>query len=497
MPQIVINASDLDTILARQEFTGSLDAKRTTAWAQYGYPEQVGFELLKKAYDRSGAAQGAVHRILDKCWQAKPRVKKRKPEADVKANAQPKKGSQTKQETDEPTPWEKKLDKLMKSIKGWQKLRDFDRRNMVGRYAALIYRVADSKELREPLLRATKLVDVVPLYEEQIKVTDWHSDQADADNFGKPRMYQYRTQMPGGMLDTQGKPEQWVDVHPSRVQILAEGSVGDMFEGVPLLLAGFNHLVDLEKVGGGSAEGFLKNSARTVVINFDATASPQVLTQNADGSSSGKTVAEIVEEKTRKLNKNIDASIVTQGAEATTLQTLQAQPQEAFEVAANLFAASVRIPYTILFGQQTGRLASDQDQQDMNARCESRQDAELTPMIEQFVERMQAAGVIEAGEFEIEWPPLDAPGDDAKYGQLGKLTDAMQKAQAAGLTEPLFDANELRQVAGFDPRDDDGMPDEGELAAEAEAQRQHELALKAGPGARPPVPGARPALAAA
>lgn len=478
MPQIVINASDLETILARQELTGSLDAKRTTAWAQYGYPEVVDFALLKKAYDRGGAAQGAVHRILDKCWQAKPRIKKAS-NAEAKAEV-----------SDEPTPWEKKLDTLMQSIKGWQKLRDFDRRNMVGRYAALIYRVADGKQLREPLLRATKLVDVVPLYEEQIKVTEWHSDQADAENFGKPRMFQYRTQMPGGMLDTQGKPEQWVDVHPSRVQILAEGSVGDMFEGVPLLLAGFNSLVDLEKIAGGSAEGFLKNSQRPVVLNFAPEASPAVITQNPDGSSTGKTVAEVVEEKMRKVNRSIDATLVTQGAEATTLQAQQVQPKESFEVAANLFAASVRIPFTILFGQQTGRLASDEDQADFSARCEARQDADLTPMLEEFVTRMQACGVIEVGEFEVEWPPLDAPGDDEKYGQLGKLTDAMQKAQAAGLTEPLFDANELRQVAGFDPREDDGMPDESQLEAEAEAQRQHELALKAaGSGAQqPPQP---------
>ena len=35
---------------------------------------------------------------------------------------------------------------------------------------------------------------------------------------------------------------------------------------------------------GGSAESFLKNSARAVTINFDANASPQVITQNADGS---------------------------------------------------------------------------------------------------------------------------------------------------------------------------------------------------------------------
>ena len=62
-------------------------------------------------------------------------------------------------------------------------------------------------------------------------------------------MYQYRTRQVA-VADTMGRPETWLDVHPSRVQILAEGSVGDMFDGVPMLRAGFNALVDIEKISG-------------------------------------------------------------------------------------------------------------------------------------------------------------------------------------------------------------------------------------------------------
>lgn len=447
MPAITVNSSDYEIRRAREALLSGLagiDEKRPSAWQQYGWPVQVTFEQLRQAYERGGPGQGAVHRILDKCWQEKPRIKKP--------------GS------DEETPLEKKVNDLLKPIRGWQKLRDFDRRNMVGRYAALIYRVADGRKLSEPLQRATKLVDLVPVFESQLKVTAWYSDEADAENFGKPKMYQYRTQdfTKSVGSDTQGQPEAWRDVHPSRVQILAEGSVGDMFEGVPLLLAGFNALVDIEKISGGSAESYLKNSARTMVFKFDANSSPQAITQNADGTSSGKTVAQVIEEKTDALNRNIDSSIVIQGGEAKALETHQSDPKEAFATAANLFAASVRIPFTILFGQQTGRLASDEDKADFIARCESRQENELTPMLEEFVTRMQKIGLLEAGEFEVEWPPLDAPGDDQKFDQLGKLTTAMKDAQAAGLTEPIFDANELRKVAGFEERTDDGMPQEGD-----------------------------------
>lgn len=318
------------------------------------------FAQLLTAYERGGAGHGAVHRILGKCWQALLRIKK--PEAD------------------EPGPWEKKVGAVMKAVGAWTKLRDFDRRNMIGRYAALIYRVADGKALSEPLERAKKLVDLIPVYEDQIKVTAWHADANDAESYGKPRMFQYRRRIVVNE-DTQGRPDDWADVHPSRIQMLAEGSVGDFLDGVPLLKPGYNHLVDLEKVAGGSAESFLMNSARTVVFEYDPQAQVQTVGTNADGST--KTVREVHEEQTRALNRPQDASIVMQGGKANTLQTSVSDPAPSFEVAANLFAVSVQIPFTILFGQLTGRLASDEDQADMVSRCTSRQANVLTPMIEE------------------------------------------------------------------------------------------------------------------
>lgn len=439
------NASSGDVIRSREELASfflGLDAKRPGAWMQYGWPETVGFEQMYRAYERSGAGFGAVHRLVDGCWQKKPRIKS--------------------PWQDKETPWERKVSQVIKSIRGWAKLKELDRRNMVGRYAGLIYRVADNKPLNQPLDRATKLVDIVPVWEGQLKVTKWHSDPADAEQYGKPAMFQYRRRDLSA-TDNQGKPDEWADVHPSRVQILAEGSVGDMFEGVPLLRAGFNQLVDLEKISGGSGESFLKNSARTIVFEYEPTASVQAITQ-ADGST--KSVREVHEDQTRSLNRNQDSSIVLQGGKASTLQTQTSDPKPSFEVAANLFAASVRLPFTVLFGQQTGRLASNEDKEDAIARYKGRQENELTPMIEEFVRRMQACGVIEDGEFEVEWPDIAAPSDEKKLDNLNKMAEAMQKAFNAGLGQPLFDINELRKAAGYeevaevdmtegDPFDDD------------------------------------------
>jgi len=445
---ITVNTSDIDIIRARQlAYGGSLDAKRPDSWQVYGYPDEVTFERMLTAYERGGAAHGAVHRMLDGCWQDNPRIK-------------------TEGSEDE-TPWEKNTLKVLKSVRGFAKLRDLDRRNMIGRYAGLILRVADSLALREPMVRAQKLVDMVPVYENQLRVTAWNSDETSED-YGKPMMYQYRTRPVQNQGDTQGRPETWVDVHPSRIIIMAEGSVGDMFDGVPLLKAGFNALVDIEKVSGGSAESFLKNSARTITIQYDKDATP--ITIGEDGIKVD--VKKAHEDQVRALNKNQDGAIVTQGASAGVLQTTISDPGPSFMVPANIFSASVQLPFTILFGQQTGRLASDQDKKDADARYKSRQTNDITPVIEETIKRLQGVGIIEPGAFVVEWRDISAPSDLDKLNNLKLMTGAMAEAFQTGMPA-LFTSDELRASVDYEPVDESqlpGTPKEGDPASESQKE---------------------------
>lgn len=461
MAEPTVNTADVAR--ARAEFLGiwgALDAKRPSAWEQYGYKQDLTFDDFRRAYERGGAGYGAVHRLLDKCWQDVPRIKK--------------------PESDREDAWEKAVDKLLKGVKAWQKLRDFDRRNMVGRFSALIYRVADNMELREPLGTGGKLVDLIPLYEDQLKVTGWDSD-TNSPTYGEPTMYQYRRRSPTATGDTQGKPEEWADVHPSRVQLLAEGSVGDFFDGVPLLKPGFNNLVDIEKLSGGGAESALKNSARTISFEYDPQAAvTAITTTNPDGSPSTKSVKEHHEDQAKALNRNQDASIVMQGGKATTLQTQVADLSPQFEIAANLFAASVQIPFTILFGQQTGRLASDQDQRDWNARCSSRRDNELTPMLTEFITRMQDAGIIKKGDFEIEWKDPGAPSDTQRLDNASKMATINKTLFDAGRGHEGFTGNEVRKAAGFEEIAGlDELPDD-EAMQQAQAAEEAAQAAAAG-----------------
>jgi hypothetical protein len=424
MTTITVNSTDYDARRAREALAdslGALDTKRPTAWAQYGYRTDLTFTDYLRAYERGGVGHGAVHRVLDGCWKDVPRIKEA--------------GSS------EAGTWENEVSTALTAINFWGKFKDFDRRNLVGRFSGLIYRVADGRPLSEPLGNG-KLVDIVPVYESQIKVLRWDED-ANSPTYGTPLEFQYETSSPD---DNSGRPRQWVSVHPSRVQILAEGSVnGDFYNGVPLLKAGFNALVDIEKITGGSAESFLKNSARTITVEYDVNATPATIGENGEKVS----VKQAHEDQARRLNTNMDATLVTQGAKAGVLQTTIADPSRPFEVAASTFAASVRLPFTVLFGQQTGRLASDEDRADANARYSARRVFELTPALVECVTRLQACKALPEGSFVVEWPDISAPSDADKLKNARELAAINTEVFRAGGSGVLpFDPAEIREAAG-------------------------------------------------
>jgi hypothetical protein len=250
-----------------------------------------------------------------------------------------------------------------------------------------------------------------------------------------------------------------MDVHPSRVIIWAGGGVSPQYDdGVPMLEAGYNSLVNLEKITGGSGESFLKNSARNVVVNFspDADLSGAVR-RGADGDSEPVSVKQALNDGIRRLNSNADAAIVTQGATVDTLRADNIDPSPAWGISASEFAASVSLPMTVIFGQQTGRLASDEDQKQVNALCEERRDNEITPQVEELIRRLQACGLIEPAEFEVEWEDLDAPTESDKLDRALKLVQIAKEGMSAGMSG-VIEAAEVREAADLPPIDPAANP---------------------------------------
>lgn len=184
-------------------------------------------------------------------------------------------------------------------------------------------------------------------------------------------------------------------VHPSRVILFCEGSEDDnVLSGIPLLEAGFNKGLDIEKISGGGAEGFLKNASRQIAVEFSKETDMATLADRAKKAGYAD-LGEAMGDKVNKLNRGTDAAAVMQAGQMHVLSVTPGDPGPTREVTANELAASVQIPFTILFGQQTGRLASDEDKTDWAIRRNTRRNGFLTDRITALLERFWTLGIID------------------------------------------------------------------------------------------------------
>lgn len=452
--QFLVNALADQVAVGRQralyagQFNGN--TKRTTLWEEFGYPDTVSFATFYRTYRRNSAAYAGVHVTLDSCWVDKPIIIDG-PLADKKKKE---------------TPWEKTVTKLLK--KYWEKIKDADRRNMVGHYSAIILQIKDNRDWSDPVDKAlvarlgeAALVKLIPAWESQIKPGSYDIDTR-SDTYSQPVNYTFNEQ-PVGDDGTYGNVRS-ITVHPDRVIILAEGSEDDnMLSGEPLNEAGFNDLLDIEKTKGGSAEGFLKNASRQLGIEFTKDTDMETL-KKAAVAAGYKDLGDALNDKITRLNRGSDSSLVMQAGQASVLSVAAADPTPSWTVSANSYAATIRCPFNILFGKQTGNLASTEDKKAWAARCNSRRSSWLSYIITTVVQRWSDLGVIpqpKTGEVTVDWSDLLAPGDSEKLDNMGKLADIAYKTQQAYGT-PAVEINEIRAAGELEPITEPPEPDPNE-----------------------------------
>lgn len=423
------------------------NTKRTKLWDEFGYPNNLEFERYYRAYERNAVAYAAIHKLLDACWTDNPTIID---------------GEEAKEAT-KTTEWEKAVTKLLK--KHWPKIKDADRRNLVGRYSALLIQFRDGREWSKPVdkmvvarLKDKSIVKLIPAWESQVKPGNFDTDTL-SETYGQPVSYNFNEQ-PVGDDGTYG-PVRGVTVHPDRIIILSEGSEDEnMLSGVPFLRAGYNKLLDLEKVSGGSAEGFLKNASRQLGIAFDKETKMEALVKAATDAGY-KDLGEALNDKVAKMNRGTDAALVMQAGTPSVLSVAAADPKPTWEVTANEFAASIQCPFTILFGQQTGRLASDEDKTDWAKRCNGRRWGFQSTVVENILERFWNLGVIDppsSGEVTLAWSDLLAPSEKEKIANMQAMATVAKDTQQAFGT-PAVDENEIRAVGELEPRKEVKTPD--------------------------------------
>ncbi|WP_145055524.1 anti-CBASS protein Acb1 family protein [Mixta calida] len=408
-----------------------LDAKRSSAWCEYGFKEDLDFHDLYKLYRRGGIANGAVNKLVSNCWKTNPQVIE----------------GEVSDKSKELSAWEKDNNQVL-THRFWRSFAKADTRRLVGRWAGILLHIKDSKRWNEPVVKGRALQKITPVWRSALKV-------ASQDTSGNITMWQYTEVQPDGNTAQR-------DIHPDRILI-----IGDMSDDeIGFLEPGYNAAVSLEKVEGGSGESFLKNAARQLNVNFDK----EINFSNL-ASMYGVSVTELQDkfnEAAAEVNRGNDVLLTTQGASVTPLVTAVADPSPTYDVNLKTFAASVDIPSRILVGNQSGERASTEDQIYFNARCQSRR-GDLSFDIEDMVNKLIDLQILKpVAKFSIVWDDLNEQSSSDKLDSASKMSDINQKLLAAG--GPVFTTNEIRVAAGYEPLGDPLTEDEDEEESEEDSE---------------------------
>ncbi|MFY0682875.1 MAG: hypothetical protein JXR13_20095, partial [Thalassovita sp.] len=109
-----------------QLFPGYFQGTSHNHYKDFRWPEEVTFADFHKMYSRNGLGKGIVAKTSRKVWESAPMLQE---------------GIDSHSETD----LEKQINERFSELRLWQRLAAADRRSLVGAYAGVILRIADSQ----------------------------------------------------------------------------------------------------------------------------------------------------------------------------------------------------------------------------------------------------------------------------------------------------------------------------------------------------------------
>ena len=422
-------------------FPGYFGAAKHNHTADFGYPALVDFNTAYEAYTRNGLANAGVDKTVEKTWQDMPYLQEFQRDGTKGGNQK-----ETKVEAD--------IRQRFADLRLWQHMAEADRRGMVGRYSVLILRFADSKQLREPVDRVNGglagLVEVIPAWEGQIKPSAWDTDQT-SEGYGQPTMYQFNEAAVGETAQPRN-----FDIHPDRVIVWSRDGT---LNGRSALEPGYNDLLSLSKIIGAGGEGFYKNAKSGLSIEIDKDAKLESMAAAMGVQTTD--VVDKIDEQVESFNRGFDKSLMTQGMKVTPIQVSLPSPEHFFAVAAQSFAASMKIPMKILVGSQTGERASTEDAEEWSRTCMGRRTNQVIPAIMTFVGRLEQVGILPARDWFLSWSDLTDASLSDKVALADKMADVNVKMKDTG--EFVFTIDDMRGVADREPLSEaDKYRDEGD-----------------------------------
>lgn len=367
-----------------------------------GYPKSITYADYLSRYRRQDIAKAVINKPVHTSWRKKPELTESK---------------------EEETPFEVAWKELVKKLKIWNRFRRVDKLASIGEWAVLLIGFADGRDLFRPVGPSRDILYLTPYSQGAAKVKRYVEDSKD-ERFGQPDAYEI--QMRTGSIGDAGKRAR--TVHWSRVLHVTGDNLESDTKGTPVLEAVYNRLMDLEKILGGSGEGYWEG------------AFPGLLFKKQPGvtfSRPGMTEDQVLDDMKEQMQDYVHR--FTRMLRLSGIDVEQLKPQLADPgpyVAANLkvISAATGIPERILMGSERGQLASSMDEINWLEGISERREDHCEPMIVRpFVDRLMVHGILpEVEDYTIDWPDLFTQSDKDRAEIAERASKALKAYVESG-----------------------------------------------------------------
>lgn len=429
MRALALNSLTRSLTTAFPAFFGG-DAKHSTLYRDFGYPESLAFANFYQMYERNGLAKAGINRPIETCWQEFPSL-------------------QEKEDTHEQTALEKQIADGFERLGFWAHLSESDKFSRIGEYSGVIFRYRDNKTMDQPVDRVggglDGIAEVIPALQGQLSPSEFYTD-ATQENYGQVKMWLYNEN--GVQSNSENAKIRNFMVHPDRVHVW---SLNGSIYGDPVLKAGFNDLLTIQKIIGSGGEGFWKNAKAAPILTIEKDAPLNRLAAMLGTDEAG--LADKLDEVIGDWQKGYDQMLALQGITADTINVTLPDPEQFFLSAAQSFAASLSIPLKILIGSQSGERASTEDAKEWNKTCNSRRTNYIKPNIMRMIrEKFVRVGILPDREWYLLWGDLTEATSAEKTDIATKMAAINKQHEGQG-DGVIFTPDEIREVMGWKQRE--------------------------------------------
>jgi uncharacterized protein len=398
----------------RAAMAAALDPSRSRAItidSECKYPEVLTINDFKYMWERNGVAQKVVSIYPEECWTNDP---------EVYENEKPKQ-----------TDWDISLDDIVSEHQLWATLEELDVLSGIGCFGVMVIGLDDQKDLHTPVEGVvnesrfnTPTAQRNLLYlkchsEINVKIDTWEENPT-SERYGKPVLYSVTMEANRSsqtQKDSQNTGKQ-VKVHWTRVIHLKSDGNQSRLHSV------YNNLLDLKKVGGGSAEMFWRGAFPGIAFEI-----------NPEFIAAGATIdPDKMRDEFANYSEGLQRYLAMVGVTAKSMAPMVVDPMPHIDAIIRMISIAKRIPKRILEGSEAAVLASSQDAKGFNKRLNRRCRNYCSPIIRQTIDRLISCGVLPFVEdYEVEWVDLNSSTNQEKVDNSKSITETLAKFVQGGV----------------------------------------------------------------